>query len=459
MKRSGLSLSRLSRLVLLTASLSGLTGCGAEPGPAPSPAPLAVGDECPPGGCEDLIVGDAEVDQKTDGVWTEALKCKPIPDLEPLGSPSIVVSLDGLTIRLTDAATGFEKVYPIGPGAIEDGESLTPTSTGLPQGIFFARADVPAKVDNVSASRAVWAWNYSCRFWGEGLPYFAGLPFIRLEGTSRAVYGFHGPIDKFTKPEGGELRRGFVSHGCIRMAADDIVELFALIQGHKTPVRIQKSIDRDAQGRAVDVEDNWMLSECEADADCRFEGGICRRNGWSGRGFCTRACEASCPDKAGYPLTRCVANPDDLAEGICLPEPSSTTDGCRRYGAFAEVTTPAFNNPDADREVCMPGPQGFIGSRCLADSDCDRGRCAPLDAQDDQSVGVCSEGCSGLCPDSPGAPSTFCVEDPLNVSNSLDGMCAAVCNLPADCPLGFECAEAARLGQPDRVRKICAPAP
>ena len=39
--------------------------------------------------------------------------------------PVIVVSIDGLTLHLWDRQGTFDKVYPIGPGAVENGKSLT----------------------------------------------------------------------------------------------------------------------------------------------------------------------------------------------------------------------------------------------------------------------------------------------------------------------------------------------
>src|SRR5437763_11810893 len=62
------------------------------------------------------------------GQWGAATTCKTLPaGLPQLTRPAIVVSLDGLTLHLWDQAGTFDKVYPIGPGAIENGVSLTPT--------------------------------------------------------------------------------------------------------------------------------------------------------------------------------------------------------------------------------------------------------------------------------------------------------------------------------------------
>jgi hypothetical protein len=51
------------------------------------------------------------------------------------------------------------------------------------------------------------------------------------------------------------LRQGYVSHGCMRMRDQDIVELFYLLQGHaSTPVTIQQDIEIDSAGALVVAE-------------------------------------------------------------------------------------------------------------------------------------------------------------------------------------------------------------
>jgi len=57
-------------------------------------------------------------DMKADGNWGAALTCKELPNLPPLTQPKITLSIDGLTLRLTDAASGYDKVFPVGPGQI-----------------------------------------------------------------------------------------------------------------------------------------------------------------------------------------------------------------------------------------------------------------------------------------------------------------------------------------------------
>src|SRR5581483_9513405 len=66
----------------------------------------------------DLPLGDVLDDAATpDGTWGSALTCKTVPSLPPLASPHITVSIDGLTLHLVDLAGGYDKVFPVGPGA------------------------------------------------------------------------------------------------------------------------------------------------------------------------------------------------------------------------------------------------------------------------------------------------------------------------------------------------------
>lgn len=152
-------------------------------------------------------------------------------DLPQLTDPEIIVSLDGLTVHLFDRATGHQWVYPAGVGVKNSaGRSITPvghfaTSPNINDTWWYvARRNVPA--------------------------YFAGLPFLRItarNSNGANTYGLHGPITE-------ELIRGYVSHGCVRMADDDIIRMFWMVKQHaSTPVTIQKEVERDARGQRVDV--------------------------------------------------------------------------------------------------------------------------------------------------------------------------------------------------------------
>jgi lipoprotein-anchoring transpeptidase ErfK/SrfK len=163
-------------------------------------------------------------------------------DLPALQAPEIIVSLDGLTVHLFDRATGFQAVYPAGVGMKNSrGISITPT------GHFK------------SGASSTDSWWYVPR---RTVPdYFAGLPFLRTTAKNSDganTYALHGPITAV-------LKRGYVSHGCIRMAADNIIRLFWMVKPHgSTPITIQKEVERDAMGRKVDVGTTpaiWDLGE------------------------------------------------------------------------------------------------------------------------------------------------------------------------------------------------------
>src|SRR5689334_5956677 len=100
---------RLPKTLLLPlAFLTAAFGCGDEEPSASGQKELPVGD----------IVDDFKADG-TPGGWGSALDCKPVPDLPRLSRPRITVSLNGLTLHLVDPDTGFDKVFPVGVGAID----------------------------------------------------------------------------------------------------------------------------------------------------------------------------------------------------------------------------------------------------------------------------------------------------------------------------------------------------
>ena len=152
-------------------------------------------------------------------------------DLPELVSPEIIVSLDGLTVHLFDRETGYSAVYPAGVGVKNSrGVSITPP------GHYKTGAD------------ATDPWWYVPR---RTVPeYFAGLPFLRLTATNSEganTYALHGPIT-------ATLIRGYVSHGCVRMRANDIIRVFWIMKQHPdAPVTFQREVEKDAAGKRVDV--------------------------------------------------------------------------------------------------------------------------------------------------------------------------------------------------------------
>ena len=392
---------------------------------------------------DDLPVGELSADDgKADGNWGAALTCKTAPNLPPLPHPEIVVSLDGLTLHLFDRTTGFDKVFPIGVGAIDTkttsltwGESLSYYPIAA-----YGKNDFTIKPSTIQPCKTWWTDPDT----GERLPVFAGLPFMSWSGS----YAIHGPIDNYRAPSGGNLRRGYVSHGCIRMEAADVLEVYARIKGAtSTPVHVQREAERDPEGERVDVATPWIGAECSADSDCSYTNGFCKPNPWSGRGVCSARCTSTCADRAGQPTTFCVADPDAPGQGMCVARQSAVNSECRPYDHLVAKTLPR-NKQTVTASVCVPGTRGGIGDGCLADTECDSGLCES---------GVCTTPCTRYCDDEPGYADTFCVADP---AFGAGAHCARTCTPASNAPECGEdqtCAPRARNGQPSVVKNVCIP--
>lgn len=378
-------MNALPRLLIPSLVALGTAACAPEPeAPAPDETP---GEELSIGELDDLGV-------KSDG-WGAALNCKPIPNVPALADPEIVISLDGLTLHLRDKAGTYDRVFPVGPGAIgPDGKSYTPVSTGTTGATFYTSNDTREVPDTG------WGWYYPCRIWWtdsetkEKRPVFAGLPFIRLVGPPTSAYAIHGPVDGFSMPSGGKLRRGFVSHGCTRMAAEDIVEVYARIKGKgRVPVRIQKEVERDALGRAVDVPKKWIGQECATDGDCNYDGGLCVANPY-GRSYCSRACTGSCPDRAGYGTTRCIKGPRNT--GLCAIASDKFNNSCGAFDGRVAKSAALFGRSGA-ATVCLPGTKGGRFAPCLYASDCTGAGAVCQPGGVAAGPGFCTTACSGTC--------------------------------------------------------------
>jgi hypothetical protein len=405
-----------------------------------------VGDD--PEGAGDLPVGDLGGDDgKADGNWGAALTCKTPPNLPALAAPEIIVSLNGLTLRLVDRTTGFEKIYPIGPGAIDtDPGSLTfGESLSYYPLAAYNKQDFTIKPAGIQPCKIWWTDPES----GEKLPVFAGMPFLSWSGS----YGIHGPIDNYRAANGGSLRRGFVSHGCIRMAGADILEVYARIKGvASVPVHVQREPERTTLGARVDVTPRWIGAECSADADCAYTGGFCKQNAWSGRGFCSARCTSGCADRAGAPTTFCVQDPAAAAgQGMCVPKHTAVNAGCRNYDHFVPRTLPRPTQASTTAAVCVPGSPGWVGDRCLASADCTNGTTCR--------GGICTATCDRYCTDQPGYADTFCIAEPaLGAGGSCVRTCTPTSNA-SECPAGSTCQPRARNGLTSPVRNVCVPTP
>jgi len=386
----------------------------------------------------DLPLGDRLADdEKADGNWGAALTCKPAPNLPSLMSPRIVISLDGLTLHLTDDETGFDKVFPVGVGAIEtDPSSASFGESKTYEPLLGGRQDFAITPSSITP----------CKFWwtdpdtGVKQPVFAGLPFMSWDGP----YAVHGPIDSFRAPSGGSLRRGFVSHGCVRMQAADVLEVYARIKAvANTPVHIQREPERLGDGTRADVPNKWVGAECAGDGDCNFSGGFCAHNDYSDRGFCTMRCTSACADRTGQPGTFCVADPSDATKGICVAKMTSVNQDCRPYDHFVARTVNRFKQA-VTSTVCVPGSPGWVGDHCLAAGDCLNGTTCD--------GGTCTESCSRYCPDEPGYPGTFCAGD---LSECLR-TCTPASNA-SECPADSDCVQRSRAGDDATVKYVCVP--
>ena len=340
--------------LLLFFALSLFAGCALGSGDAP--------DETDPNA--GFTEGEP-FDEREDAPYDWAAKFdRPAPyevpeDLPELVSPEVIVSLEGLTVHLFDRATGFSKVYPVGVGTLgRSGRSITPT------GHFATGADTSN------------GWWYVPTRWDPD--YFEGYPFLRLtvrNSNGYNTYGLHGPI---TNP----LRRGYVSHGCMRMAKPDIVELFFMVKDHpSTPVTIQQEVELDAAGNPVDVGSDVELwapedriaygasvgprgdvtfvgDECDEHADCGgYPGAVdtfCHP-----AGFCTQKCEGYCPDYPGRAGTFCATDPT-WPRGICMSKVGPENAECATVPGTAPETLPRHIGMSgaaaSEARVCAPVP-------------------------------------------------------------------------------------------------------
>jgi hypothetical protein len=426
------------RFVRLFASSLVLSACAGSGAPLPKEL----------GGGDDLPLGDVEGDAKADGTgWGAALDCKPIPQVAPLVSPHITVSLDGLTLHLVDPATGYDRVFPIGPGRIDQtetdaeyGESLTYEPI-----IKYGTGDFSITPQSSVACKTWWTDPET----GEQSPVFAGLPFMSWSGN----YAIHGPIDNYRAANGGTLRRGFVSHGCVRMEAADVLEVYGRIHTvAKVPVHVQRETERLADGTKVDLAAKWIGSPCSADSECNFAGGFCATNQVTHTGFCSAHCTQYCSDRTGYPSTFCVADPNQAGSGMCMPKAVDQNFACRPYDHFAVARAqPRFNQPATTADVCLPRSPGWIGDHCTGAGQCDeflecRGATATT-------PGVCTMSCTSVCPDQPGWADTFCA-----ASGTASGSCVRQCtpsSNASECPADMDCAATARAGTSGATRNAC----
>lgn len=430
------------RYLALLAAFSACATDGTEP----------ADDQDPMGG--DLPLGDVSADDlKADGQWGFALDCKPLPALPVLANPKITISIDGLTLRLTDAASGFDKVFPVGAGAIEQ----DPTSGEYRESLSYFPISNTGRKDFVITPSTI----QPCKTWwtdsstGEKIPVFAGLPFLSFYGN----YAIHGPVDGYRAENGGSLRRGYVSHGCFRMEGADVLELYARIKGvAKVPVHVQREPERLPDRTKVDVASKWVGAECTADTDCAYTNGFCATNPLTERGFCSARCTSTCADRKGQPQTFCVADPEAPGQGMCVAKAQNENFECRPYDHLGVApATPRFNNPAVTANVCVPKSPGWVGDHCFADADCGSG--TSCQGATETTAGMCTMACERFCADQPGYADTFCASVP-SLSLRGAGSCVRQCtpsSNASECPTDHACLPAPRMGQVTTIKNVCLP--
>jgi hypothetical protein len=430
------------RLVDLLILASLVVGCTDDAAPDVDPA----------GG--DLPLGDISAeDSKADGNWGAALTCKTVPSLPPLPNPKITLSIDGLTLRLTDATTGFDKVFPVGPGKIEEDE----TSGEYRESLSYYPVTATGRSDFSITPSSI----QPCKTWwtdpatGAKSPVFAGLPFMSFYGN----YAIHGPIDNYRAANGGALRRGYVSHGCFRMEAADILEVYARIKGvAKVPVHLQREPERMPERTRVDLTAKWIGSECSANSDCNYSNGYCAMNSITRHGFCSARCTSYCGDRPGYPSTFCVADPSAPTLGMCVAKAQPVNFECRPYdhlGIAAGVSR--FGQPTVKADVCLPKSHGWVGDLCATAADCHDG--TTCKGATTLKPGICTMSCDRYCDDQPGYADTFCAAAPsVGAGGSCLRQCTPASNA-AECPRDHACVPLARNGMASTVKYVCAPTP
>jgi len=358
------------------------------------------------------------------------------------------VSLDGLTLHLVDTASGYDRVF-------RSARRIDQTETDAEYGESLSYEPI---IKYRTGDFAITpASSVACKTWwtdpetGNKAPVFAGLPFMSWSGN----YAIHGPIDNFRAPNGGTLRRGFVSHGCVRMEAADVLEVYARVSGAaRVPVHVQRAAERADDGRTVDVPSKWIGAACSDDSECAYTNGFCATNHTSHAGFCSAHCAQYCADRTGYPSTFCVADPDHDGSGMCVPKAVDQNFECRPYDHFAIAHAQArFHQPSATADVCLPHSPGWIGDHCAADDECGSGLgCRGATAL---APGVCTMACTSVCPDQPGWADTFCANVPALAAG---GTCVRACTPSSngsECPTDMACAPAPRAAEPSATRYAC----
>ena len=380
--------------------------------------------------------------------WGAALTCKAVPDPAAAGeSRSITVSLDGLTLHLVDAATGYDKVFPIGPGAIEHdadrrasyGESLSLRAAhrdGQQRLRDHAVVD-PAVQDLVDRSRD--------RREVAGVRRPAVHEVVRQlrdprpdRQLPRAERRQPAPRLRLARlrPHGGRRRpRGLRAH-----------------QGASPRCRCtcsaSPSASRDGQPRRRAAEVGRRRVRAPTPT-ATSPAASARRNAYGEPRLLQRALHvdlrrprrhARRPSASPIPSDAtkgmCVAQDDQRRTRIAGPTITSSPSRTNRFKQSVKAT------------VCVPGSPGWVGDRCLAASDCKNG----TSCRD----GICTRDLRAVLPRRaglgrrPSAPPT-----PASATSCLRA-CTPASNA-SECPADSDCVQRQRVSDSRTVKYVCVP--
>ena len=95
------------------------------------------------------------------------------------------------------------------------------------------------------------------------------------------------------------------------------------------------------------IEQAFFGDRCEGDDDCNFPGGFCMPEPTGG--YCTQECVTTCPDRNGYPTTRCVRPPAEVGSDFNVCSLSCTPGSCRDGLTCQPVT----GSNGLERNVCF----------------------------------------------------------------------------------------------------------
>ena len=134
--------------------------------------------------------------------------------------------------------------------------------------------------------------------------------------------------------------------------------------------------------------------------------------------------------------------------------------GSSEDGGGGEVDDSTGGATDGEADGSSPALQGFIGSPCDADEDCDfeGGVCL----EEGFTAGHCSAPCDRYCPDRDGFPVTFCIDSVALPDDSLTGgWCVSRCSFGSypgsGCREDYGCRIASRFEEIETQTYSCVP--